>query len=159
MLDLALGAVQQCASQGVLASEPEEKLLRSFMAGASEELLLLARHYAAKRPETFCRTGNQNLSQLNMLIMLILLILLILLINQSLLRSSAPPTGCATISLHSQQNLASLLYCEELKMVNAFALPLWNMVVIDLKTWLVALRKVLGLVYHLVQARIPQDGP
>lgn len=43
-------------------------------------------------------------------------------------------------------------------MVNAFALPLWNMVVIDLKTWLVALRKVLGLVYHLVQARIPQDG-
>ena len=55
LLDLALGAVHRAAKKG-LPLEAEEKLLRFLVAGASEEVLLLARHYALERPETFCRT-------------------------------------------------------------------------------------------------------
>lgn len=55
LLDLAIAAVHHSSSKGMLPSEAEESLLRFLMSGASEEVLLLARHYAAERPETFCR--------------------------------------------------------------------------------------------------------
>jgi len=55
LLDLAIAAVHHSSSKGLLPSEAEESLLRFLMSGASEEVLLLARHYAAERPETFCR--------------------------------------------------------------------------------------------------------
>jgi len=52
---LALGAVRRASSMGVLASGAEEKVLRSLVVTpASEEILLLARHYA-DRPEVFAR--------------------------------------------------------------------------------------------------------
>lgn len=55
LLDLSLAAVRHSSSKGLLPSEAEEMLLRFLMSGASEEVLLLARHYAVDRPETFCR--------------------------------------------------------------------------------------------------------
>jgi len=59
LLDLALGAVRKASSMGVLGNAAEEKVLQSLVVQpASEEMLLLARHYA-DRPDLFARLALQ----------------------------------------------------------------------------------------------------
>lgn len=59
-LDVAIGAVRQAASAGALSSAQEATVLRSLVAmPASDEVLLLAKHYAAERPELFAAVAYE----------------------------------------------------------------------------------------------------
>mmetsp|Transcript_120085 Transcript_120085/g.299554 ORF Transcript_120085/g.299554 Transcript_120085/m.299554 type:complete len:1223 (-) Transcript_120085:541-4209(-) len=54
LLDMALGAVRRSAAAGALAGDAELSVLRSLVVQpATDEVLLLAKHYAADRPELF----------------------------------------------------------------------------------------------------------
>mmetsp|Transcript_83198 Transcript_83198/g.240360 ORF Transcript_83198/g.240360 Transcript_83198/m.240360 type:complete len:1161 (+) Transcript_83198:103-3585(+) len=56
LLDAALGAVRLMGSGGGLSTDAEETLLRSLVVQRpSDEVLLLAKHYAGTRPEMFAK--------------------------------------------------------------------------------------------------------
>mmetsp|Transcript_5827 Transcript_5827/g.13893 ORF Transcript_5827/g.13893 Transcript_5827/m.13893 type:complete len:1174 (+) Transcript_5827:51-3572(+) len=61
LLDIALRAVKQTASSGLVTQEAEESALRALVvAPASAELLLLAKHYAEDRPHLFTRLAHES---------------------------------------------------------------------------------------------------
>jgi len=60
LLDAALGAVRAAAHAGALSAAEEFEVLRSLVVRpASDEVLLLARHYAAARPELFVALARE----------------------------------------------------------------------------------------------------
>lgn len=63
LLDVALGAVRHAALAGTLSPSDEENVLRSLVVRpATDEVLLLARHYAAAKPTLFATLAQEAAS-------------------------------------------------------------------------------------------------